>query len=269
MYLNYLYLALVPLLFVFSFISIAAALSLWAQRGIIVGTFPREPFHKVYFLRRIYGLCWTQVFYFKPLYAIVLSMPFLKKYLFRAFGYKHSCNFTVYPDTWIRDLPILNIGEGAYISNRATIGTNICLSSGQILVDSVEIGEKGLVGHLALLAPGSKVGKKAEMGVGAIIGIRTKFNDYAKVHPCCAINHGALIGESTNIGTMAYIGLKVVLGSNLNIPAGANIPAGSIINSQEDVDKVFNSETAKIKEHVLNLREKFQEKIEHDIKIQN
>lgn len=265
-YLNYLYLALTPILFLFFFISIAAGLSRWAHRGIICGTFPREPFHEVYFLRRIYGACWTQVYYFKPLYAVALSIPFLKKYLFRSFGYKHNCNFTVYPDTWIRDLPVLNIGDGAYLSNRATIGTNICLADGKILVDSVEVREKGLVGHLAVLAPGAMIGKNVEVGVSAVIAIRTKLNENSKVNPCCMINHGTVVGEFTRIGTMSYIGVKSVLGTNLNIPAGANIPAGSILNTQEEVDKVFNTETQQIEKHVSILKDKFHWTIDNELK---
>lgn len=265
-YLNYLYLSLVPILFVFSYISVAAVLSRWAHRGIIIGTFPREPFHKVYFLRRIYGTCWTQVFYFKPLYAVALSIPLLKKYLFRSFGYKHNCNFTVYPDTWIRDLPVLNIGEGAYLSNRATIGTNICLADGNILVDSVEVGEKGLVGHLAVLAPGAKIGKKVEVGVSAVIAIRTRLNENSKINPCCMINHGAVVGEFTRIGTMSYVGVKAILGSKLNIPAGANIPAGSILNTQEEVDKLFDAETQQIEKHISILKDKFHETIDNGLK---
>jgi hypothetical protein len=49
---------------------------------------------------------------------------------FRLFGYRGSMKFTVYPDTWIRDLPLLMFGEGAYVSNRATLRTNIVLSNG-------------------------------------------------------------------------------------------------------------------------------------------
>lgn len=263
---KYLTLAIAPLIFVFTFITLAALLSRWAQKGIIKGVFPREPFHKVYFLRRIYGTCWTQVFYFKPLYAISLSIPWLKKYLFRAFGYKHSTNFIVYPDTWIRDLPVLKIGDGAYLSNRATIGTNICLSDGNILVDGIEIEEKGLVGHLAVLAPGSKIGKNVEVGVSTTIAIRTKLNDGSKINPCCMINHGAVIGEETRVGTMSYIGVKTIIGAKLNVPAGANIPAGAIINTQKEVEKYFHSETQKIEEHVSNLRELFQETAKHGFK---
>jgi len=257
---------LIPILFSFSFVTIAGGISRLAQKGIIRGTFPRKPFDKIYFLRRIYGPCWTQVYYFKPLYAVFLSIPFLKKYLFRIFGYKHSTNFTVYPDTWIRDLTILNIGEGAYLSNRATIGTNICLSDGNILVDSVEVGSKGLVGHLAVLAPGVKIGDKVEVGVSATIAIRTKLNNSSKIHPCSMINHGAIIGEATKIGTMSYVGVKAILGPNLNIPAGAHIPGGAIVNNQEDFEKIFSSETQKLQDHILALREKFRETIPHDFK---
>ena len=33
--------------------------------------------------------------------------------VFRIFGYRGSMDFTIYPDTWIRDLPLLDFGEGA------------------------------------------------------------------------------------------------------------------------------------------------------------
>lgn len=264
---NYLYFSVAPILFAFTFITLAAGLSLVAQRKIIRGVFPRKPFDKIYFFRRIYGTCWTQVFYFKPLYAIALSIPWFKKYMFRFFGYRHSTNFVVYPDTWIRDLPVLKIGEGAYLSNRATIGTNICLSDGNILVDAVEIDEKGLVGHLAILAPGAKIGKRVEVGVSATIAIRTQLNDGCKIHPCCMINHGAVVGEETKVGTMSYIGVKAIVGPNLNIPAGANISAGSIINTQEDMDKFFHSETKKMEDHSSNLRELFKDTVKHELKV--
>lgn len=263
----YLYFTLVPILFVFSFIIFAGILSQFGKKGIVSGTFPREPFHKIYLQRRIYGACWTQLFYFKPLYAIALSIPMLKVFMLRIFGYKHSTQFTVYPDTWIRDLPVLNIGKGAYLSNRATIGTNICLSDGNILVDSIEIDEKGLVGHLAVLAPGVKIGRQVEVGVSATIAIRTRLSDNCKINPCCMINHAVTVGENTRIGTMTYVGLKSVIGPNLDIPAGANIPAGSIIQTQEEMDKFFHSETEKLNEHVVKLKQMIQEDDKYELKV--
>ena len=264
---KYLCLASFPFLFFASFILISGAMSLLGQKGIIQGTFPRKPFDKIYLRRRIFGACWTQVFYFKPLYGVALTIPILKKILFRLFGYRHQTQFTLYPDTWIRDLPLLKFGEGAYLANRATIGTNICLSNGSILVDSIEVDTKGLVGHLAVLAPGVKIGKYAEVGVSATIAIRTKLCDGSKVHPCCMINHGAVIGEETKVGTMSYIGIKAVLGPKLNIPAGTNLPSGTIIQTQDEMQNFFRAETKQIDEHVGNLRKLFEENIGHGFKV--
>jgi hypothetical protein len=69
----------------------------------------------------MYGLCWTSLYYCKPVYHFCLCVPWLKALVFRLFGYRGDLNFTVYPDTWIRDLPLLDFGKGAYISNRATL----------------------------------------------------------------------------------------------------------------------------------------------------
>ena len=239
--------------FIISFVVISGLLSRFAQKGIIRGKFPSEPFHPVYFLRRIYGACWTQLYYFKPLYAIVLAIPILRKLTFRLFGYKESCEFVVYPDTWIRDLPVLKIGKGAYLSNRATIGTNICLSDGNILVDQVLVEDGGLVGHLTMLAPGAKIGNKTEIGVGVAIGIRSRIFANAKVNPGCVINHGAVVGEGAEVGTHSYVGIKATIGKNIKIPGGANIPAGAIIETQDDVNKYFNSETDRLRRRKTDL----------------
>src|SRR5262245_12126123 len=126
-----------PLVFATIFLVTAAILSLPHQKAIVAGRYPRAISHPVYFHRRLYGLCWTSVYYFTPVYFLTLSIPFLKKIVFRGFGYKGDLDFTTYPDTWIRDLPLLKIGRGAYLSNKATIGTNIAFPDGSILVDSV------------------------------------------------------------------------------------------------------------------------------------
>ena len=234
--------AILPI-FVLSFVLIAGVLSSVAHKGIVRGVFPRKPFHPVYFLRRIYGGCWTQLFYFKPIYSVVLFVPFLKTIAFRLFGYKGSTtNFTVYPDTWIRDLPMLDIGENSYLSNRATIGTNLCLSDGNILVDTVTVGKNSLIGHLAIIGP-SFIGENTEVGVGAAMGIRVKLGNRVRIAPRAGIGHGTKIHDDTVIGQMSHIGTKVLIGKKIEIPAGANIPNGAVLLTQEDVDKYISSET--------------------------
>ena len=136
-----------PLLYAILYVGIAGLLSLPHHKAIVPGVFPVDLSDPVYSRRKLYGLCWTSVYYFTPIYFLFLSIPFLKKILFRLFGYRGGLDFTVYPDTWIRDLPLLNFGRGAYLSNRATIGTNIILTNGHILVDGITVDEGGLVGH--------------------------------------------------------------------------------------------------------------------------
>lgn len=235
---------------------ISGLVSKFGVSGIKKGIFPREAMHPVYLRRRIYGLCWTQVFYFGPLYAVILAVPLFRKTVFRLFGYKGDINFITYPDTWIRDLPLLTLGAGSYLSNKATIGTNICLANGSILVDKIDIGPKALVGHLTMLAPGVKVGEQTEIGVGSAIGIRTRIGKNVKIDPTCAISHGVIIGDGAEIGAHSYIGLRVEIGQNIKIPPGASIPAGTVITKQEELTNYISSEInylSKVKNDVLGI----------------
>jgi carbonic anhydrase/acetyltransferase-like protein (isoleucine patch superfamily) len=237
------WLSFCPAVFGFTYVTVCGLLSRPFQKAIITGKFPRKTNHEVYGPRRLYGLCWGGIFYFYPLYYAFLSVPFLKKYLFWLFGYRGTTNFIVYADTWIRDLPLLKLSHGAYLSNKATLGTNMCFRSGFILVDNVTVAESALIGHLAMIAPGVSVGASAEVGVGAAIGIRARIQDGAKIAGHCSINHGADIGKGCDIGPATYIGVRAVLRDSLRIPAGTNIPNGAILNTQEDVDGYISSET--------------------------
>ncbi len=253
-----LFIALVPVLFMLSFASTLGLISWRFQKGIIPGRFPRDTKHPIYFCRRIYGTCWTQIFYFKPLYAAVLAIPAFKKMTLKLFGMKGNLNFTVYPDTWIRDLPLLNLGSGAYLANRATIGTNVVLSDGSILVDGITIGDNALIGHLSIIGAGSKIGEKAEIGLRATLGIRVKIEKGADVKPQCSINHAAVIGEGASVGAMSFIGLRCVIGPGIKVPPGSNIPNGKILRSQSDCDKYFSMETADLEKHRLRILQNLQ-----------
>ncbi len=245
---------LFPFLFVPSFITLAGMMSRFAHSKIIPGRFPREAFHKIYGWRRVYGICWTQVFYFKPLYAISLAVPRFKSYMLRLFGYKGpSTSFVVYPDTWLRDLPVLEIGKDAYLANRSTIGTNICLNDNSILVDSICVRDKGLVGHLAVLAPGCNLESGVEIGVGTTIGIRSWIGPQVAVKPNCFINHGCKLEEACEIGTRSYVGLRSRIGAGVKVPAGANIPEGSVIMNQRDLDRYYSSETKLLQDFAAEL----------------
>ncbi|MBF0555158.1 MAG: hypothetical protein HQK96_11485 [Nitrospirae bacterium] len=249
-------LVIAPISYVITFIITAGLLSLPHQSAIIKGRFPRNLDHPIYGRRYLYGLCWTAVYYFKPLYYIALTVPILKKMLFRIFGYKGNINFTIYPDTWVRDLPLLNFGEGSYLSNRATIGTNMVLNNGFILVDGVTVEKKGLIGHLSMLGPGVYIGEHAEVGVGVAVGINVRLGNNSKVSPYCAINHGANIYDNSEVGTHSYIGGKTIIKENIVIPAASSIPSRVVINAQNDVLKyisLITNDLNKLKEEMSKM----------------
>jgi acetyltransferase-like isoleucine patch superfamily enzyme len=228
---------LAPLVFGVSYVVFAGVLSIPFRRKIVAGKFPRDLKHAVYGPRRLYGLCWTAVYYSGPIYQLALTIKTLRTLMLRLFGYRGSCDLTLYSDTWIRDLPLLEIARGAYLSNKATIGTNICLQNGDILVDAIVVGANAMIGHLAMLAPGAVIGANAEIGVGVAFGIKAKLGERGRIGPGCVINHGASIGPDAEIGTMSYIGTRAKIGAGIRVPPGSRIPDRAVIETAADLER--------------------------------
>ena len=227
--------AVSPIVYVLCYVILAGLLCLPHRKFIVAGRFPRKLENQIYFHRRLYGLCLTAIYYFTPIFFIVLSFSSLKKMLFRLWGYQGSMNFVTYPDTWIRDVALLKIGNGAYLSNKATIGTNIVQHDGTILVDEIKIGDRSVVGHLTMIGPGVELGKDVEVNPGCVIGLHTFLDDGVKVKAYSGIDSFVKIGARTVIGSMTYIGSMVTIAPDLIIPPGITIPSKTKITCQEDV----------------------------------
>lgn len=218
---------LAPAIFAFVYVTIAGLLSRPHQRSIVPGKFPRSLDHPVYIDRRIYGLCLTAVYYFTPIYAAVLYIDPFRRYFFRLFGYKGELDFTIHPDTWIRDLPLVRFGKGVYVANQATIGTNIVADFGRsIWVDTIQVGDGSVIGSHTLIAPGTVVGKGVEIGIRTICGLKARLHDGASIGPDSAIGHGAVIGVGANIGRRAEIDMRV------RIEPGATVPPFALITRE-------------------------------------
>ena len=215
---------------------LAGALSRFTLHAIVPGRYPRDLGHEVYGLRRLYALCWTCIYYFAPLYHGLLAVAPLKRAVFRLFGYRGSLAFQTYPDTWLRDLPLLTIGEGAYLSNKATVSPNMCLRSGKIVVLPVSIGAGTMIGHLAMVAPGADVGANSEVGVGAALGINVCVGSRTVIGHTAILDHDSVVGDNCVIGTRVYIGRKAVVRSGLRVPPAMVVPAESILSTQAEVD---------------------------------
>jgi UDP-3-O-[3-hydroxymyristoyl] glucosamine N-acyltransferase len=228
---------LVPPVFVLTYVVVAACLARPTVRAIVPGKMIRDLGHFVYGPRRLYGVCWTSLYYFPVLYHAILAIPVLRRMVWRLFGYRGSLDFTIYPDTWVRDLPLLDIGAGAYIANRATLGSNICLKSGDIVINHIRVGARAVIGHLAVLGLGDHIGDDAEIGVGTTLGVNVRVGDRTTIGAIVGINHGAQIGNDCEVESMAYVGKKAVIHDGLRIRYASVVPDRAVITNQEMADQ--------------------------------
>ena len=209
--------------YLLAFGPIAGALSLPFRWAVVPGRFPRDLGHPIYGPRRLYAICWTSLYYHPVVYHIVLSLPTLRWVVFRLFGYRGAMGFTLYPDTWVRDLPLLQLGDGSYLSNRSTVSPNICLQDGTILIAPVTIGARAMIGHATLVAPGVSIGDDAMVGVG------------------CGISLGVTVGAKSVIGNISDIDRKVVIGTGCKLGNCSRIAAGSRIGDQVRTPTFFTA----------------------------
>lgn len=230
-------LALAPLTFLVAYVLTCGLLARLTSSALTAGKMRRDLGHVVYGPRRLHALCWTAVYYCSPVYHAVLTLPWLKWLTFRLFGYRGSLQFTIYPDSWIRDLPLLDIGAGAYIANRATLGSNICLRSGDILVDRITIGARAMVGHMAIVGLGDVIGDDAEIGVGTTLGMNVHVGARTTVGAIVGLNHGARIGDDCEIESMSYVGKKAVIANGIRVHAASMVPDRAVLLTQEDADR--------------------------------
>lgn len=188
-----------------SFPILAGVLSRAGTFAVVEGRIPRDLGHRIYAWRRVHGICWTSLYYHPPVYALVLAIPPLRNVVLRLFGYRGQLRFTIYPDVWVRDWPLIDIGEDAYIANKATISPNMALADGTLVVAPVSVGARVLVGHGALIAPGTMLGDRARVGTGASVGFGTRVGTGASIGDIAGLDHHVRVGAAASVGNAARI----------------------------------------------------------------
>ncbi len=202
------------------------------------GRFQRTPADRDYLARRVHGAAWTTLYYCKPVLALVLAVRPLRALVLRGFGYRGSLDVTLYPDTWVRDLPLLDLGPGVYVSNRATLGTNV-VDGDRIIVSGIRLGARTVIGHLAMVGGGLTAGADVEVGQGAAIGFRVRIGDCTYIGPCARVGHASRIGSHVTLGHGVILGDRCRLSDHLQLPDGLLVPAGTRLRTQADVDQLL------------------------------
>ena len=128
--------------------------------SIQTGKFPRDKSNAIY-SDRLYYTNKLRFFLSEiPLMNQIFSNQELKSLFFQTFGYEKSVNFTIYPNTWLRDLPLLDMGENVYLGDHLTLGTNrITPDQKDVIVAPIMIGDNTIFDQSCAIGCGSSMVK--------------------------------------------------------------------------------------------------------------
>jgi acetyltransferase-like isoleucine patch superfamily enzyme len=196
------------------------------------GTIVRDLNDEVYRGRVEYTKELRRIVYNPGLFNEILLNPELKEKFFRAFGYKGNLEFTLYPNSWIRDLALENydIGEDVYMADGIVLGTNsVTVCQKKLKVGPICIGDRTIFDQGCKIGLKTKIGKDCTFSVNCSIGLVCKIGNNVKVSPASTIMHFTRIEDNVIIGGNCFIGEKAVIKEGANIGANTVIPPRSIV----------------------------------------
>ncbi|GMG81438.1 hypothetical protein LNKW23_06510 [Paralimibaculum aggregatum] len=151
--------------------------------------------------------------------------PMLKIAFFRTFGYRGEVEFTLMPEVWLRDLPLLVIGRDAHLGYGMILGTGQVSQDGSgVRLRPIAIGARSFCNQHAVIEGGTVIGDDCLVGIGSSIGEACRISDRAQIGDCARLGHEVAIGERTVIGHNARIGNGSVIDPDLRVGDGARIP---------------------------------------------
>jgi acetyltransferase-like isoleucine patch superfamily enzyme len=212
-------------------------------KTIVGGRFARDPETEIYKGRLHYTEELRKFMYNPALLNIVFSDEQLKSLFFRTFGYKGNLNFRIYPNAWLRDLPLLDIGENAYLADGIVLGSNqVSQDQRYITVGKIKIGANTVFDQNCALGYGTTFGTDCTIGYGTSIGIKNKFGDGCKLGEVVSIGHGSSFGKGVVLDQNVYVGNMCKLDDEVQLASGTNIPHFSHVTSEG----VFNRRTQQL-----------------------
>ncbi len=147
-------------------------------------------------------------------------------WFFRVFGYRGDCEFTLMPEVWMRDLPLLVIGRGAHLGYGMVLGTGqVTLDGAGVGLAPIAIGERSFCNQHAVVEGGAVIGADAAIGIRALVGPSAHVSDRAQIGDFARIGREAVVGAGARIGHGARIGQGAVIDPGVEVGDGARIPA--------------------------------------------
>ena len=205
--------------------------------NIKAGKFIRDRSNADYNDRIVYTKALRTFLYNPAVLNVVFGEQELKEKFFRAFGYTGKVKFTIYPKCWLRDLPLLDIGENVYLGDNILLGSNqVTPDQKNLVVGKIKIGDNCIFNQGCTLAGKSSIGKDGIIGFETAIGFGNTIGDNANIGERVTIGHCNKIGSNVTIGYMCKIGRFCIIEDGVNIEEMTEIPSYSHVTK----DGVFS-----------------------------
>lgn len=197
------------------------------------GRFRRDAEDPGYRLRSLYTSALRRFMYNPAVLEVIFAEADLQTLFLRTFGYRGQTRFTLYPNAWLRDLPLLDLGQDCYLGDGIVLGTNqVSVDQQFLIVDRISIGAGTVFDQQCMVGYGSSVGSKCVIGARVMIGMRTRICDEAQVRPGSGIGHHCRIGARVRIGHDVMVGAFSVIDDDVIVGDYSRIPEFSRVTRE-------------------------------------
>ncbi len=219
-------------------------------KNIKPGSFERTKNSPDYQSRVIYTKELRNFVYSPATLNIIFTDPIIKSLFFKTFGYNGQADFTLYPNCWLRDLPLLNFGKDVYLGDGILLGTNqIDSDQNSIRVGKIAIGDRTIFDQKCAIGLNTSIGKDCIIGYHVSIGLKCTIGDDTKVEALTVIGHGTTIGKNVHIQIHSKIGNFVLIEDGLTVPEFSCIPTFSRVTK----DGVISRRTERLQNEPVTL----------------
>jgi acetyltransferase-like isoleucine patch superfamily enzyme len=196
--------------------------------NIKAGKFVRDSNNPDYNDRLVYTQV-LRIFLYNPaVLNVIFGDQALKAKFFRAFGYAGRVDFTIYPKCWLRDLPLLDIGENVYLGDNILLGTNqVSPDQKYLVVGKITIGDNCIFNQGCTVGGKTTIGKNCIIGFESAIGFGNAIGENVKIGERVTIGHCNKIGADVSIGYMCKIGRFCIIDDGVDIAEMTDIPSYS------------------------------------------
>lgn len=201
--------------------------------NIKAGKFVRDNNNPDYNDRLIYTKVLRTFLYNPAVLNVIFGDQAMKEKFFRAFGYRGKVNFTIYPKCWLRDLPLLDIGENVYLGDNILLGTNqVSPDQKNLLVGKIKIGDNCIFNQGCTVGGKTNIGNDCIIGFESAIGFANTIGENCKIGERVTIGHCNKIGSNVNIGFMCKIGRFCIIDEGVEIEEMSEIPSYSHVTKK-------------------------------------